>query len=105
MTDYTEIILDHYRHPRNRGILSGCLTSTVTNSTCGDSITVYLRLKSGKVTHFKWQGTGCAISQAAASILSEKIIGKKLFSVKPISVTPARAACASLVIKAIANAL
>ena len=104
MTDYTELILDHYRHPRNQGTLSMCLTSTVTNSACGDSITVYFRLKSGKVTEFKWQGTGCAISQAAASILSEKIIGKKPFSVKPISVTPARTACASLVVKAIFNA-
>lgn len=104
MTDYTEIILDHYRHPRNRGELANCLTGIATNSSCGDSLTVYLRLKSGKVADLKWQGTGCAISQAAASILSEKIVGKKLFSVKPISVTPARAACASLIIKAIFNA-
>ena len=104
MTDYTELILDHYRHPRNHGKLTGCLSATAANSSCGDSMTVYFRLKSGKVTDFKWRGTGCAISQAAASILSEKIIGKKPFSIKPISVTPARASCASLVIKAILNA-
>jgi len=104
MTDYTELILDHYRHPRNQGTLSMCLTSTVTNSACGDSITVYFRLKSGKVSDFKWIGSGCAISQAAASILSEKIIGKPISSIRPLKVNPARAACASLVVKAILDA-
>ncbi|OGC91936.1 hypothetical protein A2899_01605 [Candidatus Amesbacteria bacterium RIFCSPLOWO2_01_FULL_49_25] len=105
MTDYTEIILDHYRRPRHQGILpSPCLSATVSNSSCGDSLTVYYRIKSGKVTDFKWQGVGCAISQAAASIVSDKIIGKPIFSVRPLRVNPARAACASLVIKAILDA-
>lgn len=105
MIDYTEIILDHYRHPRNVGKLSESFTATATNSSCGDSITVCLRLKSGKVTDFKWQGTGCAISQASASILSEQIIGKKITHLKPITVIPARKICASLVINAIHNAI
>lgn len=105
MTDYTELILDHYRHPRNQGQLLDCLTSTVTNSTCGDSITVYFRLKSGKISDFKWSGTGCAISLSAASILSQKIIGKRINQLKSITVNPARTVCASLVIKAIHNAV
>lgn len=106
MTDYTETILDHYRHPRHSGTLSSpCLTSTATNSSCGDSITVFFRLKSGKVTDFSWLGTGCAISQAAASILSEKILGKPISSVHPLRVNPARIFCATLAYKAILNAL
>ena len=68
-------------------------------------MTVYFRLKSGKVTDFKWRGTGCAISLASASILSQRILNKPISSVKPLHVNPARSACASLVIKAIHNAL
>src|SRR4051794_29935369 len=81
---YSEIILDHYKQPRNTGKLDQPTHQAVeVNSFCGDAISVQLLianykpcLPAGRLQEIKYQATGCAISVASASILSEYLIGK-----------------------------
>ncbi len=74
--DYKEEIIDHYKHPRNFGELSDPkILVRENNSSCGDMVEVYGRLKDGKIEVVKWRGVGCAISTASASMLSEKVVG------------------------------
>lgn len=76
MSDYKEIIIDHYKNPRNQGEMTGAdKIIDEANSSCGDIIKIYVKLESGKISDMKWQGVGCAISTAGASMLSEKVIG------------------------------
>jgi nitrogen fixation NifU-like protein len=76
MSEYKEIIIDHYKNPRNMGELTGAdKTVDEANSSCGDIIKIYVKLSDGKITEMKWQGVGCAISTAGASMLSEKVVG------------------------------
>ena len=108
---YREIILDHYRNPRNKGTLDPADYSYEdTNPLCGDEIRIDLRVTDGIVTEVAQSGRGCAISQASASILSEMIDGKPLEEVKTLTkddlldelgipVSPARLKCALLPLK------
>ncbi len=74
--DYKEEIIDHYKNPRNFGELADPkVTIDENNSSCGDMIQVYGRVEDDKIVLVKWRGVGCAISTAAASMLSEKVIG------------------------------
>jgi nitrogen fixation NifU-like protein len=74
---YQEIILDHYRRPRNRGIVEPAdLSATEYNPLCGDEIKVTARLNDGKISELKFDGHGCSISQASASIMTQKMLGK-----------------------------
>lgn len=75
--DYKEEIIDHYKYPRNFGDLEGPkVTVEESNASCGDMVEVYVRLdKAKKIKTVKWRGVGCAISTAAASMLSEKVVG------------------------------
>ncbi len=76
---YAENILDHYRHPRGKQFLpSPTFTHEEINVSCGDALTIALVLDGERVAAAGWQGTGCAISQAAASMLSEELVGKSL---------------------------
>jgi nitrogen fixation NifU-like protein len=76
-------ILDHYEHPRHRGRMDGAtVTMRGGNPGCGDIIQVYLKLDGERITDVSFEGEGCTISQAAASILSEQIIGRMLDDVK-----------------------
>ena len=76
MSEYKEIIIDHYKNPRNQGELEGAdKIIDEANSSCGDLIKIYVKLTDGKITEMKWQGIGCAISTAGASMLSEKVVG------------------------------
>jgi nitrogen fixation NifU-like protein len=76
MTDYKEIIIDHYKNPRNQGELEGAdKTIDEANSSCGDLIKIFVKFADGKIADMKWQGIGCAISTAGASMLSEKVVG------------------------------
>lgn len=81
MTDYKDIIIDHYKNPRNFGELDKAdLTTDEANSSCGDMIQIQVRteLKAGNdlvIKEMKWRGVGCAISTASASMLSEKVVG------------------------------
>src|SRR6478752_5424035 len=75
---YQEVILDHSRHPRHYGALQGATHKAEGyNPLCGDRVTVYLVLDgSGRVTDIKFEGKGCAISQASASLMTEMLAGK-----------------------------
>jgi nitrogen fixation protein NifU and related proteins len=109
---YREIILDHYRNPRNKGKLPDADVSTHdSNPLCGDEIDIHMKIFGDKITDVKFEGRGCAISQASASMLTEMVINKPLTNVKDIAKTdilenigltnlgPARVKCALLALK------
>jgi nitrogen fixation NifU-like protein len=75
---YREIILDHYRSPRNRGELSVPPAHKVEgfNPLCGDEVVLYLLVEDGKVADVKIGGQGCSISQSSASMMSSAVKGK-----------------------------
>ena len=69
---YREIILDHYRNPRNKGRISDADVSFHdSNPLCGDEIDIHLKVEDNIVKDIKFEGRGCAISQASASMLTE----------------------------------
>lgn len=84
---YSEIILDYYRHPRNKGKLTNPqVRAKDSNPLCGDIIEMALELDGeGIVKDVKYDGQGCAISQASASMLTEMVKGKKLDELRAIS--------------------
>ncbi len=83
---YSEIILDYYRHPRNKGVLSKPeIHAKDSNPLCGDIIEISMNLNNGHVKEVKFNGMGCAISQASASMLTELVTGKSLDEVRKIS--------------------
>lgn len=75
--DYKEEIIDHYKHPRNFGDLSEpYIEVRENNASCGDMVEIKGRLDAnGRIHVIRWRGIGCAISTAAASMLSERVIG------------------------------
>jgi nitrogen fixation protein NifU and related proteins len=76
---YKEIVLDHFRRPRNKGELEGAdVEQRVFNPLCGDEVTVYANLRDGGLAEVAFTGRGCAISQASASMLAESLEGKVL---------------------------
>jgi nitrogen fixation protein NifU and related proteins len=76
---YKEIVLDHFRRPRNKGELEGAdVEQRVFNPLCGDEVTVYANLRDGGLAEVAFTGRGCAISQASASMLAESLEGKHL---------------------------
>lgn len=76
---YREIILDHYAHPRNRGRLEGAdIAVEGVNPSCGDEISVYARVRDGRLEEVRFEGRGCSISQASASMMTEAVRGKTL---------------------------
>jgi len=80
---YRDIILDYYRHPRNAGELPNAdVRAKDSNPLCGDIIEMQLKINDGKIDDIRFQGKGCAISQASASMLTEVIKGKSLDDVK-----------------------
>ncbi len=82
---YREIILDHYRTPRNRGELEPPAVSVEGhNPLCGDEIRIFLDVKDGVVTDVKFSGSGCSISQSSASMMTNAVKGKSVEDVKAI---------------------
>lgn len=81
---YREIILDHYRSPRNRGELESPPAIRVEgfNPLCGDEIVVYLEVDDGVLKNIKMTGSGCSISQSSASLMSAAVKGKTLDQVR-----------------------
>lgn len=76
---FREIILDHYRHPRHRGLVEPADVATHGhNPLCGDEVDLSLRVAAGAVEAVGFEGQGCSISMAAASMMSEEIMGKTL---------------------------
>lgn len=105
---YSEVLLDHFRHPRNYGGLpSPDIAYEDVNPLCGDRIRIELKLHNSVVETARFRGDGCAISVAAASMLTEMIVGVDLEQVGAISeeqilstlesdIMPARRQCALL---------
>ncbi len=108
---YREYILDHYKNPRNFGRLEKPTVShEELNPLCGDVIGMDLRLAEGRIEDVRFHGRGCAISQASASLLTERLKGMPLEEARKISkeevleelgieISPARIKCALLSLK------
>ncbi|HET6728356.1 MAG TPA: SUF system NifU family Fe-S cluster assembly protein [Jiangellaceae bacterium] len=76
---YQEIILDHYKHPIGRGLREPFdAEAHHVNPTCGDEITVRVRMAGDTVADLSYEGQGCSISQASASVLHELVSGREL---------------------------
>lgn len=74
---YQELILDHYRKPRNKGELENAdRVVPMTNPLCGDEIFLHVKFDGDRVSDLKFTGRGCSISQAAASMMTESVKGK-----------------------------
>ncbi|WP_174728402.1 Fe-S cluster assembly sulfur transfer protein SufU [Mesobacillus harenae] len=78
-TLYRQVIMDHYKNPRNKGALDeGSLTINMNNPTCGDRIQLTLKVEDGNVSDAKFDGEGCSISMSSASMMTQAIKGKSL---------------------------
>jgi nitrogen fixation protein NifU and related proteins len=76
---YKEVILDHYKNPRNkRDLPQAEISCSKNNPLCGDEITVHAHLADGRVAEVTFEGQGCSISQASASMMTEAVTGKSL---------------------------
>jgi nitrogen fixation NifU-like protein len=74
---YKEIVLKHFQRPRNRGEIEGAhVEEHLNNPLCGDEVTVYAVFDRDKVSDVKFGGRGCSISQASASMMTERLVGK-----------------------------
>jgi nitrogen fixation NifU-like protein len=75
---YRDIILDHYKHPRNKGDLDPAdVRVEANNPLCGDEVTITARVSAeGTVAELRFSGRGCSISQASASMMTEEVVGK-----------------------------
>jgi nitrogen fixation protein NifU and related proteins len=110
---YREFILDHYRNPRNYGrVEAPDITHEEHNPFCGDVVGIDLKLRDGVIEEAMFHGRGCAISQASASLMTERLKGKSLEEAREISkedvldelgidISPARLKCALLALKAL----
>ncbi len=117
MDEARENILDHYELPRNQGALVDAnVIQRQDNPLCGDRVVVYLRVADDKVAAIGWEGRGCTISQAAASMLSEELLGKSIAEARALNeqfmvnligtrLNPARMKCATLGLKAVQDGL
>src|SRR5574338_363018 len=116
---YRDFILEHYRNPHNKGVLDPHdLHFADSNPTCGDEMSMTLLLDSGKehIADVAFDGRGCAISQASASILTDELRGKSLDQIKAmdprelldelgVPIGPARLKCALLSYKVLQGAV
>ncbi len=114
---YRQELLDHYRHPRNYGVLSHAHMSTeILNPSCGDQISLQIAVVDDRLDQVRFQGKGCVISLAAASLLTECVLHKPLdllevFSKEDmvdlvgIPLGPTRLRCALLALEALHRAI
>lgn len=83
---YRRVIMDHYKNPRNKGTLeNGNLTIDMNNPTCGDRIHLTMNVENGIVTDAKFEGEGCSISMASASMMTQMIKGKDVETAEALS--------------------
>lgn len=114
---YKEILLDHWREPQNKGLLADYdLEAHAVNRLCGDRLLLRIKLEAEKVVAVSFDGEGCAISLASASLLTEEIKGKnktylkklspaKVLELLQIKIIPSRLKCALLSLEAVQAAL
>ncbi|MGY1434908.1 Fe-S cluster assembly sulfur transfer protein SufU [Streptomyces reniochalinae] len=81
---YQEVILDHYKNPHGRGLREGDAEVHHVNPTCGDEITLRVRYDGDRIEDVSYDGQGCSISQASASVLNELLVGKELSEARSI---------------------
>ncbi|MFA5886571.1 MAG: iron-sulfur cluster assembly scaffold protein [Patescibacteria group bacterium] len=117
MDIYAQNILDHYKNPRNKEALTRAdLAFYEKNQSCGDELTVFLKLSGQKISTIKYLGQGCAISQASISILSEKLVGDNvakvlkykftdIIKILGVPISERRENCAMLGLRAIQKAI
>lgn len=111
---YKQQIIELYKNPENFGKLEGkgIISKKEFNSLCGDEIEIFIKLENKKIKDVKFQGKGCAISIAAASLLTEKVKGKSLEEIKKLNsesikemlgipISSGRIKCATLCLEAI----
>ena len=85
---YRRVIMDHYKNPRNKGsIEDGALTIDMNNPTCGDRIHLTLQVEDGKFQNAKFDGEGCSISMASASMMTQAVKGKSVEEALQLSST------------------
>jgi nitrogen fixation protein NifU and related proteins len=85
---YQELILDHYRRPRNKGELEGATSSVVMkNPLCGDEVTLQVKLEGDRVSDVRFSGRGCSISQASASMMTQLVKGKTASEIEQLGET------------------
>lgn len=78
-TLYRQVIMDHYKNPRNHGELEGdSLTVNMNNPTCGDRIQLQMKVEDGKIADAKFIGEGCSISLSSASMMTQAVKGKTI---------------------------
>lgn len=117
---YQQNIIDHYKNPRNTGkITEADWVLHEVNTLCGDALKFYVKLDQSKtkIESIKFEGEGCAISQASASMLTEELIGLTINELKTklnqdfikellgIEISPSRMKCATLCIECLRKAL
>src|SRR5262249_43530930 len=114
---YSNVLLDHFRHPRNYGSLDAPdISNEQFNPLCGDRIRLELKLEHSTVNEARFKGDGCAISMAATSLLTELVLGKdieeltnfpdeQLISAFESNIQPARLQCALLPLQALREGL
>ena len=112
---YKENIIDHYKNPHNKHVLLSATHSVrELNPLCGDEITLYLEIKEGLMSDISFIGSGCAISQAASSMLTDFVKGKTVQEIKLVTkedvlnllgipISFARLKCATLCLCALQN--
>ncbi|MCM0582865.1 SUF system NifU family Fe-S cluster assembly protein [Weissella diestrammenae] len=82
---YRQVLLTHSRYPQNKGELTTFTCSqSGSNPSCGDQISVQVMVKEGVISQIAWQGSGCTISQASASIMTTLVIGKSVQDTKAL---------------------
>ncbi|MEB2626980.1 MULTISPECIES: Fe-S cluster assembly sulfur transfer protein SufU [Peribacillus] len=87
-TLYRQVIMDHYKKPRNKGMLEdGSMTIDMNNPTCGDRIRLTMKIEDGKVSDVKFDGDGCSISMSSASMMTQAIKGKDVETALAMSET------------------
>ena len=116
MNLYAEDIVMHYEHPHNKGKMKDASISMHNeNSLCGDDVTIHLKIENGKILDIKFEGVGCAVSMATASMLTDFAKGKTLEKIDHMGVRsifdligfdpgPARLKCATLSLRALKEA-
>lgn len=117
MSVYHDLILDHYRNPRNAGELRRATHhGEAVNLSCGDTLKMDMEILEGIIKDVRWSGEGCAISQAAASLLSEAAKGKRadevaalepaqVLAMLGLTLSPNRLKCALLSLETLKRAL
>lgn len=86
---YRQVIMDHYKNPRNKGLMNDSTYKTVhiKNPTCGDDITIQSKVENNMVSDVRHDGSGCSICCSSASVLTETVTGKSVDDAKRITET------------------